>query len=219
MSIKKEVEQLTNVYSKLLNEQMDPNGVNIGVGADMGGMPMGQDDISGFDDTTMATPIGQENGEDIMHAHVPSADTNASMARSEVFKIAKYADELMSMLKCSETDVEPWQLSKITKAADYMCSVKNAIEYDEFEKMSGEMNAGLSEMGAPSPVVVKVRDMLASEPLEVNEEVLKQAIFNIECIKEASKAKEPKKHDSCKSAKKGCKCDKCAQCRANKKKK
>jgi len=216
MSIKREVEQLTNVYSKLLNEQMDPNGINIGVGpemGDMGGMPIGQDSAPDFDDN-MAS-FGQENGEDMMSPQVSNADTNASMARSEVFKISKYAEELMSMLKCSETDVEPWQLSKITKAADYMCSVKNAIEYDEFEKMSGEMSSGLSEMGSSSPVVVKVRDMLAGEPLEVNEEVLKQTIFNIECIKEAKKME---KHKTCKASKKGCKCDDCAQCRANKKK-
>jgi hypothetical protein len=215
MSIKKEVEQLTNVYSKLLNEQMDPNGVNIGVSTDMGGIPVDQNGVSEFDDNIM--PLGQENGEDIMNTHIPSSsDTNASMARSEVFKISKYADELMNMLKCSDSEVEPWQLSKITKAADYMCSVKNAIEYDEFEKMSGEMNSGLSEMGASSPVVVKVRDMMASEPLEVNEEILKQAIFNIECIKEATK--KTKKQPVCESAKKGCKCSKCAQCRSNKKK-
>lgn len=216
MSIKKEVEQLTNVYSKLLSEQMDPNGVNIGMNNDMvGGMPIGNDVSPGFDDN-MAF-MGQENGEDIMHSHVSDADTNTSMARSEVFKIFKYAEELMGMLKDCGTSVEPWQLTKITKAADYMCSVKNAIEYDEFEKMSGEMNAGLSEMGAPNPVVVKVKDMLAGEPLEVNEEVLKQTIFNIECLKEAKKTE--KKHTDCKSAKKGCTCNKCAQCRANKKKK
>ena len=66
--------------------------------------------------------------------------------------------------------------------------------------------------------VSKVKNILASEPLSVNEEVLKQVIFNIECLKEAKNVKS-KKDTACVAAKKGCKCSKCPKCTANKKKK
>ena len=218
MSIKKEVEQLTNVYSNLLNEQLDAGGINIGYGGSVPGMVTNSDESPNMDDTPEFA--SSENSENHLFSQPvgKDVDTNLSMAKSEIFKILKSAGDLMDLIKCPETDIEPWQLSKITKAADYICSVKSAIEYDEFERMSGEMSSGLSEMGGMSPVVVKVKDMLAGEPMEVNEEVIKQAIFNIECLKEAKKIKE-EKPKTCNGAKKGCACSRCPQCRANKKKK
>jgi len=52
-------------------------------------------------------------------------DHEVQMARSDLYKIAKYAIKLHEMLKnVSEAEgLEGWQQSKITKAADYMGSV------------------------------------------------------------------------------------------------
>ena len=51
------------------------------------------------------------------------------MAKSQLYKIAKYAGELHSMI--GDTDeLEPWMQAKITKAADYMGAVKHYMEYN-----------------------------------------------------------------------------------------
>jgi len=59
-------------------------------------------------------------------------DHEVQMARSDLYKIAKYAIKLHDMLKnVSEREgIEGWQQSKITKAADYMGSVYHAMDYD-----------------------------------------------------------------------------------------
>jgi len=59
-------------------------------------------------------------------------DHEVQMARSDLYKIAKYAIKLHEMLKgVSEAEgIEGWQQSKITKAADYMGSVFHSLEYD-----------------------------------------------------------------------------------------
>jgi hypothetical protein len=59
-------------------------------------------------------------------------DHEVQMARSDLYKIAKYAIKLHEMLKTvTESEgLEGWQQSKITKAADYMGSVYHAMDYD-----------------------------------------------------------------------------------------
>jgi len=54
------------------------------------------------------------------------------MARSDLYKIAKYSIKLHEMLKkVSEAEgIEGWMQSKITKAADYMGSVFHALDYE-----------------------------------------------------------------------------------------
>ena len=57
-------------------------------------------------------------------------DHEVQMARSDLYKIAKYAIKLHDMLKnVSEAEgLEGWKQSKITKAADYIGSVKHYLE-------------------------------------------------------------------------------------------
>ena len=51
----------------------------------------------------------------------------SSMAKSELYSIAKYAIELMKMIEDGE-QLDAWVQSKITKAADYVNSVKRYME-------------------------------------------------------------------------------------------
>lgn len=210
MSIKNEVNKLTDVYKNLLKENYEQE-------ADLSVPEVGPEDPNIYGNEALTFPEDSQSMMPQMHSH---EDTNKDMAKSELFKLSKAAQNLMQLLMSSGScgDIEPWMLSKITKAADYICAVNNALEYDEFERMGTEMGAGMAEMGGISPVSVKIKDLLAGEPLGVNEDVLKQVIFNIECLKEAKETN--KKHSkTCSSAKKGCVCSGCAQCRANKKKK
>jgi hypothetical protein len=106
---------------------------------------------------------------------------NLDMAKSEIFKIKKYADSIYSLISCGGK-MEAWMLSKIVKAADYLCSVKGVVEYDSYEKsFSKPMNSFSNDMA----LVSKITSMLNGEGKEVNEEVLKRIIFNLEILKES----------------------------------
>ena len=63
-------------------------------------------------------------------AHEAEKDHEVQMARSDLYKSAKYAVSIHKMLKDhSEMDgIEGWVASKITKAADYLGSVKHYME-------------------------------------------------------------------------------------------
>lgn len=70
-------------------------------------------------------------------ADMAERDHEVQMARSDLYKIAKYAIKLHEMLKSvSEAEgIEGWQQAKITKAADYISSVFHALDYDtKFEQ-------------------------------------------------------------------------------------
>lgn len=59
-------------------------------------------------------------------------DHEVQMARADLFKIGKYAIELHDMLRnvSEEKGLEGWVQAKITKAADYIDSVKHHLEYE-----------------------------------------------------------------------------------------
>jgi hypothetical protein len=65
-------------------------------------------------------------------ADMAERDHEVQMARSDLYKIAKYAIKLHEMMKnVSEADgIEGWQQAKITKAADYMSSVFHSLDYE-----------------------------------------------------------------------------------------
>ena len=62
-------------------------------------------------------------------AHIVDKDHEVQMARSDLYKIAKYAIKLHDMLK-DVHDLEGWQQSKITKASDYISAVYHNLDYD-----------------------------------------------------------------------------------------
>jgi hypothetical protein len=66
-------------------------------------------------------------------------DHEVQMARSDLYKIAKYAIKLHDMLKgvSEEAGLEGWVQSKITKSADYISSVYHHLDY---EQATGEIN-------------------------------------------------------------------------------
>ena len=68
-------------------------------------------------------------------------DHEVQMARSDLYKIAKYAIKLHDMLKgVSEAEgLEGWVQSKITKSADYLGSVYHHLDYEE---ATGELGEG-----------------------------------------------------------------------------
>tara|TARA_B100000424_G_C22938570_1_gene499407 strand:+ start:127 stop:582 length:456 start_codon:yes stop_codon:yes gene_type:complete len=65
-------------------------------------------------------------------AHMAELDHEVQMARSDLYKIAKYAIKLHDMLKgvSEEQGLEGWVQSKITKSADYLGSVYHNLDYE-----------------------------------------------------------------------------------------
>lgn len=117
--------------------------------------------------------------EEIAPLEAENTETEAYMAKSELYKIHKAAKELYNIIKDC-TDLEPWVFSKITVAASYLEGVKNYLEYDKFKK-EGEFEGGPVDAHQDA-VVAKVKDMLHGEKKEVLEQVIRQVIFNLEAL-------------------------------------
>lgn len=65
-------------------------------------------------------------------ASAADQDHEVQMARADLYNIADKAIKLHSILKSrsEEQGLEGWQQAKITKAADYLDSVYNSLNYD-----------------------------------------------------------------------------------------
>ena len=84
----------------------------------------------------MSKVKGESVSENLAHmAHKVEQDHEVQMARSDLYKAAKYSISLHEMLKnvSEEQGIEGWVAAKITKAADYLSSVKHYMEYDMME--------------------------------------------------------------------------------------
>ena len=95
-------------------------------------------------------------------------DHEVQMARADLYKIGKYAIELHEMLKgiSEEQGLEGWVQAKITKAADYIGSVKHHLEYQMAEVDMTPEAMPADALESEEPVV---EDELEEEPNEGNE--------------------------------------------------
>jgi len=112
-------------------------------------------------------------------------DTEADMAKGELFKLNKDSKELYNLISSCE-NLEPWVFSKITIAASYIQGVKSYLEYDNFKK-KGEFD--IDTGNHKDLVSMKVKEMLHGESREVLEAVLRQAIFNLEALQTIEETK------------------------------
>ena len=69
-------------------------------------------------------------------------DMEGKMAKRQLSQIAEYSAELEQMLM-DDTQLEAWVQAKLTKAADYIKTVKHYVEYGmkegEYDQVNGEM--------------------------------------------------------------------------------
>ena len=97
----------------------------------------------------MNTQPGMVNGE---------IDEEGRMAKRQLTDIAEYAQELSQMLN-DETQLEAWVQSKLTKAADYIKTVKHYVEYGmeegAYDQVTSEMGTGMMSMAAAMPPLVQ----------------------------------------------------------------
>ena len=92
-----------------------------------------------------------------------STDREGRMAKRQLSHIAEYAHDLSQMLE-DETQLEAWVQSKLTKAADYIKTVKHYVEYGMEEGAYDQVMPGMqAEMPEMDPKV----GIEAEIPLEI----------------------------------------------------
>ncbi len=84
-------------------------------------------------DTPQNSPIMGQN-----EPYFDYPDEEGDMAKRQLQRINEYSEELMNMLDDNE-QLEAWVQSKITKASDYIATVKHYLEY-EMEKNNPNMD-------------------------------------------------------------------------------
>lgn len=82
---------------------------------------------------------------EIMEGVLDDTDDDGWMAKSELYKLAKYAIALHGMIQDND-NLEPWVQSKITKASDYISTVKHYMEYMEMSEPTDDMPVVVDDM-------------------------------------------------------------------------
>ena len=83
----------------------------------------------------------------MMH-DMPHDDHEAAMAKSELYRAAKYAMKLFEMIQEGD-ELEGWVQGKVTKASDYLASVYHYLEYEtKFKHPQDSMD--MAPMGGDS---------------------------------------------------------------------
>ena len=102
-------------------------------------------------------------------------DQEGRMAKRQLSDIAEYAAELEQMLS-DETQLEAWVQSKLTKAADYIKTVKHYVEYGmeegAYDNVSANMDsemAGMGQMPAEMPEMALMDDTIPPEEDDIYE--------------------------------------------------
>jgi len=89
-------------------------------------------------------------------------DDEGRMAKRQLSDIAEYAQELSGMLS-DETQLEAWVQSKLTKAADYIKTVKHYVEYGMEE---GAYDGSMVQMTPEMPKMDPMAGEIGEFPLE-----------------------------------------------------
>lgn len=86
-------------------------------------------------------------------------DMEGEMAKRQLSQIARYAAELDQMLM-DDTQLEAWVQAKLTKAADYIKTVKHYVEYGmeegAYDQVNGEMVNQMEPVGVDTPEMIQI---------------------------------------------------------------
>ena len=88
------------------------------------------DEVCGDDGVlAVSMPTLSLGGDEKDTRRVTPHDREGRMAKAQLYKITKYAMEIMENLH-DDDELESWVQSKITKAASYMSAAKHYLEYE-----------------------------------------------------------------------------------------
>jgi hypothetical protein len=105
---------------------------------------------------TKLKKIIQEEMDMIEQPYFDHVDSEGGMAKSQLYKMAKYAMMLHDALE-DNTQLEAWVQSKITIATEYMSKVKHYLEYEMNLDMidpDGHDEPEVSSCGEEVPMMV-----------------------------------------------------------------
>jgi hypothetical protein len=160
-----DIKSINEAYNTVVKE------LNLGPGAEQNVFPT-------QNEPKLIKISNQEENEGLDNSPPDVEESEAYMAKNELFKTYKTCKELHDLLGDGE-DIEPWIFSKITVAASMLDGVKHYIEYNKFrEKGSFDGEHASHEHS----VVSRIKNMLHGESKDVIEGVLRQAIFNLEAL-------------------------------------
>ena len=169
---------LNNAYLTLLNE----GAADLGPQADSSqGLSTNIPTVVKLDTTTKKEHSEEcECSDCAMNNSVENDDVE--MARNELYNTVHHAIGIYNILK-GKGDVEAWVASKITKAADYLNSVKHYLDHDE-EPMPTEENEEenlISALNTGSQEILnRISTMLRRESKENLEKLLYEVVKAIE---------------------------------------
>ena len=96
-------------------------------------------------------------------------DSEGGMAKSQLYKMAKYAMMLHDALE-DDTQLEAWVQSKITMASEYISKVKHYLEYEMNMDMidpEGHDEPEVGGCGSDAPMIVD-----DTESFEIDDEMM-----------------------------------------------
>jgi len=93
---------------------------------------------------------------------LPEVDEEGAMAKRQLHDMETYARELSQMLT-DTTQLEAWVQAKLTKAADYLKTVKHYVEYGMEEGAYDQVTTELEPIGEP---VTNLEDEMVIKMLE-----------------------------------------------------
>ena len=104
---------------------------------------------------TKLKKIIQEEMDMIDQPYFDHVDSEGGMAKSQLYKMAKYAMMLHDALQ-DDTQLEAWVQSKITMATEYMSKVKHYLEYEmglDMADPEGHDEPEIGGCGTAAPMV------------------------------------------------------------------
>ena len=93
---------------------------------------------------------------------MPEMDNEGGFAKQQLHDMEQYSRELAEMLT-DTTQLESWVQAKLTKAADYLKTVKHYVEYGMEEGAYDQVGG---EMGPVDPVGADLEDEMVIQMLE-----------------------------------------------------
>ena len=92
-------------------------------------------------------------------------DREGRMAKRQLSDISEYAQDLSQMLQ-DETQLEAWVQAKLTKAADYIKTVKHYVEYGMEEGAYDQPRPEMDQIEPMDPVGADLNDDMVIKMLE-----------------------------------------------------
>ena len=112
---------------------------------------------------TKLKKIIQEEMDMIDQPYFDHVDSEGGMAKSQLYKMAKYAMMLHDALE-DDTQLEAWVQSKITMASEYISKIKHYLEYEMNMDMIDPEGHDEPEVGgcvSPEPETFEIDDEMA----------------------------------------------------------